>query len=54
MKKRNKKIDAIEKRIEKGKRMNEKKNLKSDTRARRDTIENKVRVKSERVRRMSR
>lgn len=48
MKKRNKKIDAIEKRIEKGKRMNEKKNLKSDTRARRDTIENIRYVSSQR------
>lgn len=53
VKKRNKKSEnAIGKRTEKEKRTNEKK--KSDTCARRDTIENKVRVKSKRVRRMSR
>lgn len=42
------------KRTEEEKRMNKEEKLKSDARARRDTIENKVRVKSKRVRGMSR
>lgn len=49
-----KKGDAIEKKAEEEKRMNKEKKLKFDTRARRDTIENTVRVKSKRVRGMSR
>lgn len=52
VKKRNKKGD--EKKAEEEERMNREKKLKSDTRVRRDTIENKVRVKSKKVRGMSR
>lgn len=48
------KNNVNEKRTEGEKGMNKEEKLKSDTRARRDTIENKVRVKSKRVRGMSR